>query len=244
MPLTLKTRLAIVILLIEVLSGCGVLHNRSSSKPVAESLPPPVAATPTPTEMSPPAIKRVRPADEIAVRIVAGAKKQEGTLYDPAYVSIAYPNGDVPADRGACTDVVVRALRHAGYDLQRLIHEDMKRNFRAYPRKWGLTRTDRNIDHRRVPNHMRFFERQGQTLTKTVSQSTLKQWKPGDVVCWQLPGNLYHTGIVTDGLSARGTPLVMHNLSCCAEEDVLTTWPIIGHYRFPKRSGKASVRGR
>ena len=183
-----------------------------------------IAPTPTRAPISNP----------IAARIVAGTKKQAGTLYDPAYVVLKYPGGDVKKDRGACTDVVIRALRFAGYDLQKLMHEDMKRNFGEYPRQWGLSRTDKNIDHRRVPNQMKFFERRGQSLTKIASQKTLSQWQPGDIVCWRLPGNLYHTGVLTDGKSARGLPLVMHNLSVCGEEDVLTSWPIIGHYRYPR----------
>jgi len=177
-------------------------------------------------------------SDAIAARIVAGAKKQAGTLYDPAYVVLKYPGGDVDKNRGACTDVVIRALRFAGTDLQRLMHEDMKRNFGEYPRQWGLSRTDKNIDHRRVPNQMKFFERRGQSLTKIVSEETLSQWQPGDIVCWRLPGNLYHTGVLTDEKSARGLALVMHNLSVCAEEDVLTAWPIIGHYRYPRRGAR------
>lgn len=173
-------------------------------------------------------------------KIVAGARAQMGTLYDPAYCVLPYPNGDVPrgADgipRGVCTDVVVRALRAAGHDLQRLIHQDMKRNFRLYPRKWGLRRPDRNIDHRRVPNQMTFFGRRGQTLTREVSPRTRAQWRPGDIVCWKFDNGLDHTGIVSDKTNARGWPLVIHNLSVCAEEDALTAWRITGHFRYPKR---------
>ncbi len=173
-------------------------------------------------------------------KIVAGARAQLGTLYDPAYRAIPYPNGDVPrgADgiaRGVCTDVVIRALRAAGHDLQRLIHQDMKRNFRLYPRQWDLRRPDHNIDHRRVPNQMTFFRRRGQTLTREVSPRTRARWRPGDTVCWKFDNGLDHTGIVSDKTSARGWPLVIHNLSVCAEEDALTAWRITGHFRYPKR---------
>ncbi len=174
------------------------------------------------------------PARAVADKIVAGAKKQIGDIYDPAYVRIPYPGGDVPRGTGACTDVVVRALRAAGYDLQRLIHQDMRRNFSTYPKKWGLRRPDANIDHRRVPNQMRFFARHGVSLTREVSPGTLSQWRPGDVVCWKLDSGLDHTGILSDRRSASGIPLVIHNLSACAEEDCLTRWKITGHFRYPR----------
>lgn len=169
-------------------------------------------------------------------KIVVAARKQVGTLYDAAYVTLSYPGGDVPRDRGACTDVIIRALRVVGYDLQKLMHEDMKRNFSAYPsrKKWGLTRTDKNIDHRRVLNQMVFFRRFGKELTKEVSTKTLPTWQPGDIVCWNLnDAGMTHTGIISDKKSSNGAPLVIHNIGGCREEDVLTAWKIIGHYRYP-----------
>ena len=178
-----------------------------------------------------------RPAKSPAsTPIVAAARAQVGISYDPSYVKLSYPNGDVPRHTGVCTDVVIRALRAEGHDLQRLIHEDMKRHFALYPsrQKCGLRRPDKNIDHRRVPNQMTFFRRKGRELTRKVSAQTLSQWKPGDIVCWDLGGPL-HTGIVSDRKNARGVPLVIHNLAGCREEDALSAWKIIGHFRYPVR---------
>ena len=190
------------------------------------------ARPPQEARANPPAVSR--PPRTTADKIVAGAKAQIGDAYNPAYVSITYPNGDMPRGTGACTDVVVRALRAANHDLQRLIHEDMRRNFRAYPKKWGLRRPDRNIDHRRVPNQMRFFERHGLALTQEVTPKTLAKWRPGDIVCWKLDSGLDHTGVLSDRRNENGLPLVIHNLSVCAEEDCLTRWKITGHFRYPK----------
>ena len=128
--------------------------------------------------------------------------------------------------------LVIRALRAVGYDMQKLIHEDMKRSPRRYPRR--ESRPDRNIDHRRVPNQMSYLDRYGKKLTTKVSRSTLAQWQPGDIVYWDLGGPL-HTGIVSDSINEYGEPLVIHNIGLCAEEDRLTAWKIIGHYRFPLR---------
>jgi len=168
------------------------------------------------------------PAD----RILSGAKAQlvKPAQYTGAYYRISYPNGDVPADRGACTDVVIRALRHAGYDLQRLIHEDSKRV--VYPRIGK--KHDRNIDHRRVPNQRRYFERHGVSLTTKTGRGDLRQWRPGNFVFWKLPGGLDHVGIISDRKNAQGLPLVIHNIWQTAEEDVLMKWKIVGHFRFPK----------
>ena len=171
----------------------------------------------------------------IAERVVAGARAQIGDSYDPSYVRIPYPNGDVAKGAGVCTDVVVRALRAAGHDLQRLIHQDMRRHFARYPRKWGLRRPDRNIDHRRVPNQMTFFARHGQTLPKNVTPATLATWQPGDIVCWKLDNGLDHTGVISDRKNENGAPLVIHNIARCAEDDCLTRWKITGHFRYPKR---------
>ncbi len=182
-----------------------------------------------------PELKRVAVTDPIAKKIVAAAHAQEGDAYDAAYRKISFPNGDVPAKRGACTDVVVRALRGAGYDLQALINADMKRSFKAYPNSWGLDHPDKNIDHRRVPNHMTFFARHGVSLPTGTSGDDLKTWLPGDVVCWRMDDNRLHTGIISDGISERGLPAVIHNGWRCVEQDVLDFYSVIGHYRFPKR---------
>lgn len=164
--------------------------------------------------------------------LVRHARSQVGkTLhYDPAYTTLAYPGGDVPIERGVCTDVVIRALRPLGLDLQKAVHEDMRAHFAAYPKHWGLKRPDRNIDHRRVPNLQRWFERHrwSQPVTQTASD-----YRAGDLVTWMLPGNLPHIGIVSD--RRTGTrPLIIHNIGRGAkEEDVLFAWPVTGHYRKP-----------
>ncbi|MEM9647715.1 MAG: DUF1287 domain-containing protein [Bacteroidota bacterium] len=156
---------------------------------------------------------------------------QDRVTYDPSYFSIPYPNGDVPANKGVCTDVVIRAYRKVGLDLQKEVHEDMKANFGAYPKIWGLTRTDTNIDHRRVPNLMTFFKRQG--AEKPISQNG-KDYLPGDVVCWNLRGGITHIGIVVDQMSRDGKrPLIVHNIgSGQVMEDLLFEYKIIGHYAY------------
>lgn len=169
-----------------------------------------------------------------ASRILEGAKIQvrEAAVYTTGYFRIAYPNGDIPRDKGVCTDVVIRAFRHAGYDLQKLIHEDMRRRFKTYPRRERSP--DPNIDHRRCPNQTWFLKSYGRTLTNKVSAETLKHWKPGDVVFWKLDSGLDHVGIVSDRKNVRGEPFAIHNLGRCTEEDVLTAWKIVGHFRYPK----------
>lgn len=171
------------------------------------------------------------------VKIVEGARKQLdwGTVYDNRYVRLSYPGGDLPRDRGVCTDVVVRALRHAGHDLQKLIHEDMKAAWSAYPRYSGLSKPDRNIDHRRVPNQRVFFTRKGRSLTTRTTRAEVAQWKPGDFVTWKLDSGLDHIGVLSDRRGDSGWPMVIHNLSTTLEEDVLTRWRITGHYRYPSR---------
>lgn len=153
--------------------------------------------------------------------------------YDPAYVRIPYPNGDVPSDTGVCTDEIIRAYRAVGVDLQKEVHEDMLRNFSAYPsqRRWMLTHTDTNIDHRRVPNLMTFFARKGQLLPITAEA---KDYLPGDLVSWDLGGNVPHIGIVVDRKSHQsGRYLVVHNIGRGPQmEDVLFSWKITGHYRY------------
>ncbi len=156
--------------------------------------------------------------------------KQEVT-YDPSYFSIPYPNGDVPSDKGVCTDVIIRAYRSIGIDLQKEVHLDMKANFHVYPKIWGLTRTDRNIDHRRVPNLMTYFKRMGAELSIS---DTASDYKAGDVVCWNLGGALTHIGIVVDRKSKDGQRnLIVHNIGGGQVlEDCLFMYKIIGHYRY------------
>lgn len=165
-------------------------------------------------------------------RLVEAARTQVGVTlgYDPAYRRITYPGGDVPLATGVCTDVVIRALRAQGLDLQQRVHEDMRRHFSAYPRHWGLKRPDPNIDHRRVPNLMTWFDRQG--LSLKVGQAAA-DYQPGDIVTWDLGRGLQHIGIISDRRSREGTPLALHNIGQgTQEEDILFRWPILGHYRF------------
>lgn len=173
-----------------------------------------------------------QPRTEFAAQLVAGSRAQIGAVYDSSYVQIFYPGGDVPSDRGACSDVVVRALRHAGVDLQQLIHEDMLRAPTEYPQPAATSEPDPNIDHRRCLNQIRFFSRHGQTLTTEVSEATRDQWQPGDFVYWRQPGNRQHVGVLTDRTNAKSLPLVIHNGSVCIEQDCLTDWEIIGHFRY------------
>ena len=169
-------------------------------------------------------------------KVLDGAKSQLAwkTAYTTGYVKIPYPGGDLPRNQGVCTDVVIRALRYAGRDLQALIHTDMKAHFAKYPQNWGAKRTDANIDHRRVPNQIRFLERFGKALPRTVTATTLKEWKPGDLVYWKLPNGLDHCGVVSDIKNRRGVPFAIHNIAGIAEEDCLQTWTITGHFRYPK----------
>ncbi len=154
-------------------------------------------------------------------------------IYDPAYFSIDYPNGDVPARKGVCTDVVIRAYRKLGIDLQKEVHEDMKANFDQYPKNWGLSNTDRNIDHRRVPNLMTFFSRHGQE--KPISDKPAG-YQPGDIVSWNLRGGITHIGIVSNKKSIDGKRfLIVHNIGAGqVAEDILFDYKIIGHHQYKK----------
>jgi uncharacterized protein len=166
-------------------------------------------------------------------RLTDAARDQVGVtvIYDPAYVALEFPGGDLPRDRGVCTDVVIRALRDGwSIDLQLAVTRDMKADFGAYPPLWGLTTTDRNIDHRRVPNLQTLFARIGAELPLTDAPTP---YLPGDIVTWALPGNLAHIGIVSDRRAGDGTPLILHNIGGGAqEEDILFAYPMTGHYRI------------
>jgi uncharacterized protein len=168
-------------------------------------------------------------------RLVAAAieRTHHPVRYVSAYVRIPYPNGDVPADTGVCTDEVIRSYRAAGVDLQKEVHEDMAKNFAAYlkQRRWGLAHPDANIDHRRVPNLMVFFQRYGETLSITRRAD---DYAPGDLVTWDLGGNVPHIGIVVDQKSrSSGRYMVVHNIGEGPKmEDVLFNWKITGHYRY------------
>jgi len=177
------------------------------------------------------------PPDTPGGRIVAAALKQVGvtTTYDPAYVSIPYPGGDVPLESGVCTDVLIRAMRDAlEVDLQKLVHEDMRDHFSAYPKIWGLTRPDRNIDHRRVPNLRVFLKRRGCELPLDPNaELQAATFQPGDIVTCTVPSNRPHIMIVSHRIGRSGLPLVIHNLGRgTREEDVLASFPLTGHYRW------------
>lgn len=173
--------------------------------------------------------------ENFVANLVQAAKDRtkHNVRYDGSYISIAYPNGDVPANIGVCTDVVIRSYRKVGIDLQKEVHEDMRENFDKYPSKriWGLKRPDKNIDHRRVPNLQVFFKRFGESLPVTQNP---ENYKPGDLVTWMLPGNLPHIGIIVDEKSWFGQrPLVAHNIGEGPKiEDMLFDYKITGHYRY------------
>lgn len=172
-------------------------------------------------------------ADGFATRLVDAAmdRLSHDVTYDGSYRRIDYPNGDVDDHIGVCTDLVVRAYRAVGIDLQQAVHEDMKTHFAAYPGIWGLSGADANIDHRRVPNLQAFFERNGVVLPKSRNP---EQYRPGDLVTWMLSGNLPHIGIVVARRSSDGRrPLIVHNIGAGPElDDVLFEFPITGHYRY------------
>lgn len=179
---------------------------------------------------------QVKPVRTVAVsgtaaKVVQGARKQ---LEKPArwtgqYYAIKYPGGDLPPEIGACSDVIVRALRPIGYDLQKLIYEHAAKH--PYP---SIKRRDRNIDHRRVRNQAVYFLAMGCELPKAVKGYGKDTWQPGDIVYWKLDNGQDHTGILSNSIGPSGNLMVIHNLGVVAEEDVLARWEILGHFRFPK----------
>jgi len=186
-----------------------------------------------------PVFQSPSPAEEKFVRAFVQAARERThhvVRYDPAYVRIPYPNGDVSSSTGVCTDEVIRAYRAVGLDLQKEVHDDMLAHRSAYPHKWATSRrngggTDTNIDHRRVPNLMVFFSRKGQALPASLNGA---DYHPGDVVAWDLGRGITHVGIVVDQKSADGGRyLIVHNIGAGPQmEDVLFNWKIIGHYRY------------
>ncbi len=173
--------------------------------------------------------------DSFSQQLVEAAQERTNhqVLYHGAYRAIAYPMGDVPLDQGVCTDLIIRAYRVLGVDLQQLVHEDMRANFSAYPKNWGLRSTDTNIDHRRVPNLQTFFARNGNELK--ISQDGL-EYLSGDLVTWMLPGNLPHIGIVSsEKVKDFDRPKILHNIGRGpVEDDILFKYEITGHYRYQK----------
>jgi uncharacterized protein len=186
--------------------------------------------------ISAPAARLEPPKANFAKGLVASAREQSRVTreYDPRYVRIAYPGGDVPAHTGVCSDVVIRAARAIGIDLQRAVHDDMAKNFSAYPQRWGLKQPDTNIDHRRVPNLMTYFSRHGQSLSPNTQP---EYFAPGDIVAWDIGGGRTHIGIVSDETAfASRRKLIFHNIGRGVQhENVLFQWPIIGHYRLPEK---------
>ena len=173
--------------------------------------------------------------------LVEKARAQIGitVIYDGSYKSLNYPNGDIPLNRGVCTDVVIRALRDAlNLDLQQMVHEDMKTNFSKYPTRWGLKRPDTNIDHRRVLNLKTFFQRKGWSLEVTKNAA---DYRPGDIVACTIPGNLPHIMIVSNNKGRKGIPLIIHNIGAgTQEEDRLFEFDLTGHFRIPSNEDGSS----
>ena len=211
------------LLLVGLMLICVAACQRSERRTSLTVIPPPTIAKPLPANASPQLKQFIDAAIEQS-KITTG--------YDPAWVKIDYPNGDVPAETGVCSDVIVRAFRKTGIDLQKEVHEDMTRAWSDYPKKWGAKGTDTSIDHRRVLNLMTWFKRQGKSLPITQDRAN---YLPGDVVAWDLSGDgLEHIGILTNVSSeADQHYLIVHNIGAGARiEDVLLTWKIVGHYRY------------
>jgi hypothetical protein len=200
----------------------GCQRRQPKRELVAAATPPPSVARALPPNTSPQLKQFVEAAIEQS-RVTTG--------YDPSYVGIAYPNGDVSSDTGVCSDVIVRSFRKVGIDLQKEVHEDMTRAWAEYPKKWGARGTDTNIDHRRVLNLTTWFERQGKSLPVTDERA---DYLPGDIVAWQLSEGIEHIGILTNLSSEQENHyLIVHNIGAGARvEDVLLSWKIIGHYRY------------
>jgi len=207
-------------LILVISANCG----RRSEQLVSQTPTPPPAAIQKPlAPNTSPQLKQLVESAIDQTRVTTG--------YDPSYVGIDYPGGDVPLETGVCSDVVVRAFRKAGIDLQKEIHDDMARAWSVYPKKWGASRPDSNIDHRRVLNLMTYFDRQGKTLPVTTDRD---DYLPGDIVTWDLSSGIEHIGIVVNTWSDVGRGyLIVHNIGAGAcSEDVLLNWKITGHYRY------------
>ncbi len=212
------SRIALVFVLagLIVLAGCT---HRSTDRDLSS-----VSNRPMTSEIDSPKIRKVLES--------ATAQISTTTGYTQKYFAIPYPNGDLPAETGACTDVIIRSFRNAGVDLQKEVHEDMTSNFSTYPDKWGLATTDKNIDHRRVPNLQTFFARRGKSLAVSAAADA---YKPGDVISWDLDGKgMTHIGVVSNLWNERSKRyLVIHNIGRGVNaEDRLFDWKITGHFRY------------
>lgn len=217
---------------LHVLPVCFILISAASCSQLTATRSATVAPAPTPAP-SPVAKPLAANASPQLKQMIEGAVEQSKitTGYDPAWVKIDYPNGDVPSETGVCSDVVVRAFRKAGIDLQKDVHEDMQRAWAEYPRRWGASGTDTSIDHRRVLNLTTYFERGRKSLPLTQDRA---DYLPGDVVAWELSPGVEHIGIMTNLWTEPDKHyLIVHNIGAGARvEDVLLAWKIIGHYRY------------
>lgn len=220
-----QMRLKCCLLLALACAGCGIASRASQTPRAANQAHAAMrkADAPRPSSGSPFLDKLVEAAVE---------RTSHQVRYDASYFVIDYPGGDVPAEVGVCTDEVIRSYRAVGVDLQKEVHEDMERAFEAYPHKWGLKKPDANIDHRRVPNLMTFFERHGAQLPVTEDA---RDYRPGDLVTWDLNSQMTHIGIVVN-VPSDADPnrlLIVHNIGAGPQmEDVLFNWKITGHYRY------------
>ena len=216
-----QRRLVLVTICLLAIAFAGCQRQYATGRSTV-AVPPASVAKPLPPKSSP-QLKQ----------FIDGAVEQSKvtTGYDPSYVKLDYPNGDVSSDTGVCSDVVVRAFRKAGIDLQKEVHEDMKLAWDEYPRKWGAKGTDSNIDHRRVLNLTTYFDRQGKSLAVSNNRD---DYLPGDIVAWELSDGVEHIGILTNLSSDSDNHyLIVHNIGAGARiEDVLLAWKIIGHYRY------------
>lgn len=170
--------------------------------------------------------------ETFASRLIHAAldRTHQKVRYEPAYVSLTYPGGDVPASTGVCTDEVIRSYRTLGFDLQKLVHEDMKRAFSSYPKNWGLSTPDKNIDHRRVPNLQTFFKRQKASLPVTQNPG---DYLPGDLITCTVAGRLPHIALVVPAPDGSERPWIVHNIGQGPQcEDRLFEFPLSGHYRW------------
>jgi uncharacterized protein YijF (DUF1287 family) len=214
----LKIQAVLAVLLVPSLAGC-----QNQNPPRALAPQPSPSITKSLASNASPQLKQFVDAAIEQTKVTTG--------YDPAYVGIAYPGGDVAPETGVCSDVVVRAFRKTGLDLQKELHEDMGRAWSAYPKKWGASRPDANIDHRRVLNLATYFDRQKKVLPLTTNRD---DYLPGDIVTWDLGNGIDHIGIVVNIWSdtSKGY-LIVHNIGAGARaEDVLLNWEITGHYRY------------
>lgn len=238
---TMKTRLTLPSpILIPALAGLIFSHGLTTGAPAPEGSPSPTETKatlldPGLTSQSRAQLPESGSAFGIKLAHAALDRTRHDVRYEPAYVKLAYPGGDVDPATGVCTDEIIRACRALGLDLQKLVHEDMKANFSKYPKNWGLSRPDRNIDHRRVPNLQTYLKRQGAELP--VSQKA-EDYRPGDIVTCTVPPHLPHIMMVVPAPDGGSRPWVVHNIGRGPQlEDNLFTYPLTGHYRWSPAQG-------